>query len=313
MENLKEIMKMQKDFSNEIELLEQGIKELEKKEFFEKNDLKKIEENTESILSENNKIIEDNRKIIEENESIIEKNKKIIEENENLKKSKEESLLKISKEISEKKNLIEENKKLIEENKQYLEDLKTLKVSSEEPVKKEIAKDIEKALELKNVGAIFFNKNDYEKSIEKFEEALLYVPEDDLSMITILNSNIGICLMRLEKYQDSVLFFDNALAQNPNFVKAQVNRAECNYQMQKYEECLNDYEDLLKKNPKFVNLEKYQEVKRLHQQEFEKKKEEVMGQMKDLGNKFLGMFGMSVDNFKLNQSQNGGYNISFQQ
>lgn len=35
--------------------------------------------------------------------------------------------------------------------------------------------------------------------------------------------------------------------------------------------------------------------------------------LKDIGNSVLGFFGMSLDNFKMQQNQNGGYNIAFKQ
>ena len=43
----------------------------------------------------------------------------------------------------------------------------------------------------------------------------------------------------------------------------------------------------------------------------EKKKTEVLGNLKDLGNKFQGNFGISLDNFKLNQNQDGTYNVAY--
>lgn len=49
------------------------------------------------------------------------------------------------------------------------------------------------------------------------------------------------------------------------------------------------------------------------EKEFEEKKGEVLGQLKDLGNNLLGKFGMSLDNFNLEQQAGGGYNISFKQ
>ena len=43
----------------------------------------------------------------------------------------------------------------------------------------------------------------------------------------------------------------------------------------------------------------------------EKKKTEVLGNLKDLGNKFLGNFGISLDNFKMNQNPDGTYGVSY--
>ena len=38
-----------------------------------------------------------------------------------------------------------------------------------------------------------------------------------------------------------------------------------------------------------------------------------MDGLKNIGNSVLGYFGMSLDNFKLEQGPGGGYNISFKQ
>lgn len=43
-------------------------------------------------------------------------------------------------------------------------------------------------------------------------------------------------------------------------------------------------------------------------------KEEMMGKLKDMGNSFLGYFGMSLDNFKATKDPtSGSYSISFEQ
>ena len=47
-------------------------------------------------------------------------------------------------------------------------------------------------------------------------------------------------------------------------------------------------------------------------EDFEIKKEQAMSGLKNLGNMVLGKFGMSLDNFKLNQNRNGSYNIQYQ-
>jgi hypothetical protein len=44
----------------------------------------------------------------------------------------------------------------------------------------------------------------------------------------------------------------------------------------------------------------------------EKEKAEMMSQLKDIGNKFLGLFGLSVDNFKAEKDPvSGGYKLNF--
>ena len=43
---------------------------------------------------------------------------------------------------------------------------------------------------------------------------------------------------------------------------------------------------------------------------FEEKKEEVIGQLKSIGNSLLGKFGLSLDNFKLQQNEQGGYSVN---
>jgi len=45
----------------------------------------------------------------------------------------------------------------------------------------------------------------------------------------------------------------------------------------------------------------------------EKEKEEMIGKLKDLGNSFLGKFGLSTDMFKFEQREEGGYGMRFEQ
>lgn len=48
-------------------------------------------------------------------------------------------------------------------------------------------------------------------------------------------------------------------------------------------------------------------------EEMEKKKDEMLDQLKGLGNTLLGKFGMSLDNFNLQKNAEGGYSVQFNQ
>ena len=54
-------------------------------------------------------------------------------------------------------------------------------------------------------------------------------------------------------------------------------------------------------------------VEKKHLESQEKMKTEVFGKLKELGNMFLGNFGLSTDNFKATKDPNtGSYSINFQ-
>lgn len=103
------------------------------------------------------------------------------------------------------------------------------------------------------------------------------------------------------------------LTQDPTFRKAWLNQAKAYESDDKPDEALQAYKKALElsKEPylveKVVTLQKKVDILN------EKRKEELMSGLKNIGNSILGYFGMSLDNFKLNQNGDGGYNVSFQQ
>jgi hypothetical protein len=70
-----------------------------------------------------------------------------------------------------------------------------------------------------------------------------------------------------------------------------------------YEEALADAMGIQELEPGFAGIgQTIIELERLKTDKFEKMKDEVVGGLKNLGNMFLGNFGMSIDNFKMAQN-----------
>lgn len=106
-----------------------------------------------------------------------------------------------------------------------------------------------------------------------------------------------------------------ALKLQPDYIKAIARRAHAHEELKMLQEALDDLKKLLtldssyKKvaEPRIARLETELEEKR------KKEQEEMMGQLKDMGNKFLGLFGLSLDNFKAEKDESGSYKINFSQ
>lgn len=70
---------------------------------------------------------------------------------------------------------------------------------------------------------------------------------------------------------------------------------------EEYEKALEDAKKVEELDPMYPGIHKtVLELDRLQKEKFDKMKNEVMSNLKGLGNTILGKFGMSLDNFKLN-------------
>lgn len=70
-----------------------------------------------------------------------------------------------------------------------------------------------------------------------------------------------------------------------------------------YDKALEDANKIIEIDPDFngsqLRLKIIPELEKLQKEKFDKMKDEVVGNMKKLGNSVLGYFGMSIDNFKM--------------
>ena len=133
------------------------------------------------------------------------------------------------------------------------------------------------------------------------------------SLISTLFLNRGLCFKQLKEFDNAIDNLSKSLLFNQENHKAQYQRLELNYNKGEYLEAQEDYIKLKQANSKLLSEFKTSEYI-LNLKAEEKKKEltgEMMGKLKDVGNSLLGMFGMSLDNFQLNQNNGGGYNIQY--
>lgn len=113
-----------------------------------------------------------------------------------------------------------------------------------------------------------------------------------------------------------------ALKLDPQYSKAILRRAQANEKMDTYSslsDALEDYRTLAKQPD--LDTHTKNECQRANKrlppiikEKMEKEKEEMMGKLKDLGNTLLGKFGLSTDNFQMQQDPStGSYSVNFVQ
>lgn len=101
---------------------------------------------------------------------------------------------------------------------------------------------------------------------------------------------------------------------NPNYIKPLIRRAKI-YQVmgeEKLDDSLADFKQIIELDPNFK--EAHSAIYQLEEQikvRNEKLKDEMLSKLKDLGNLVLKPFGLSTENFALNQNDSGGYSVNF--
>ena len=115
----------------------------------------------------------------------------------------------------------------------------------------------------------------------------------------------------LEQAKDS---FGKAIELDQTYVKPLYQRMTILREEEDYEMALVDAKKIEEIDPCFKGIgQTVRELDQLHKEKFDKMKDEVMGGLKQLGNMFLGNFGMSTDNFKMEQNPDGTYNMQYKQ
>eukprot|EP00357_Protocruzia_adherens_P013497 CAMPEP_0114984322 /NCGR_PEP_ID=MMETSP0216-20121206/7213_1 /TAXON_ID=223996 /ORGANISM="Protocruzia adherens, Strain Boccale" /LENGTH=237 /DNA_ID=CAMNT_0002346447 /DNA_START=35 /DNA_END=748 /DNA_ORIENTATION=- len=174
----------------------------------------------------------------------------------------------------------------------------------------------EKSETYKQEGKECFLEKNYFGAIEQYYEGVKILdpcPNELRPMKSIFYSNIAICHRRMEKLPEVIKYCTMSIEHDETFVKPLLNRASAYYDEEKPDKALEDIKKVKEIDPSYDCDTLYKKYEKEAQIKFEKDKEEMVGKLKDLGNMFLGKFGLSTDNFKMQQNDSGSYNIQFQQ
>ncbi len=176
-------------------------------------------------------------------------------------------------------------------------------------------KDFAGAGEAKARGNKLFKSGDFAGALESYERAVLLCPEDQAESLAAFHCNSAACYMRLEQWDDCVKSCGEAIKLNPKYVKAFVRRSAAYEKLDKPVEAFEDMKKASELAPQTARLQvNAARLSAEAKERQEKMKNEMLGKLKDLGNMFLGNFGMSLDNFKtVKDPSTGNYSISFKQ
>ncbi|KAI5686615.1 TPR repeat [Leishmania braziliensis] len=138
-------------------------------------------------------------------------------------------------------------------------------------------------------------------------------PEDttDYTLTAQVYCNAGFCLMKLDVKEEAAHMLSEAIRHDDSYLRAYIRRAECYYSMQKWSSAYGDYESYEKLGG--VLDAQGHAHKAASKAKVDEEMQKMWGELKSLGNKILGNFGLSTDNFKFDKDPNtGGYSMRFE-
>ncbi|XP_054873267.1 tetratricopeptide repeat protein 1 isoform X1 [Amphiprion ocellaris] len=156
---------------------------------------------------------------------------------------------------------------------------------------------------------------DWSAAGQSYTEALVLCPVCFSRERAVLFSNRAAARLHLDLKDQAISDCSRAIELNPEYLRALLRRAELYEQTEKLDEALEDYKKVLDRDPNHPGArEACMRLPQQIQERNEKLKEEMISKLKDLGNMILRPFGLSTNNFQVNQdSSSGSYSINFVQ
>ncbi|XP_072301506.1 tetratricopeptide repeat protein 1 [Eucyclogobius newberryi] len=197
----------------------------------------------------------------------------------------------------------------VQDDEQHLMELEKELSDDEKEIRRQ------QSLSLKHRGNQLFKSQKWSSAESVYSEALTLCPLSFSTDRAVLFSNRGAARVHLGEKDKAIADCSKAVELNPEYIKALLRRAELYEQTDKLDEALDDYKKILERDPHNSTARGGAvRLPPLIHERNEKLKEEMMGKLKDLGNMILRPFGLSTNNFQLNQDQStGSYNVNFVQ
>ncbi|XP_011189616.1 tetratricopeptide repeat protein 1 [Zeugodacus cucurbitae] len=153
------------------------------------------------------------------------------------------------------------------------------------------------------------------KAVEIYTNALHICPTTYTKERAILYGNRAAAKINLDSKKSALGDCTKAIELWPDYVRALMRRAKLCENEDRLEDALADYQRVCELEP--GQREAREAVSRLPEQITERNerlKTEMLSKLKDLGNMFLKPFGLSTQNFQMQQDPNtGSYSVNFQQ
>lgn len=155
---------------------------------------------------------------------------------------------------------------------------------------------------LRAAGNERFKAGDLEGALDVYRGALRSSHLEDAE-VAVLHANVAAVWWKRGEWKEVAAAAGRALERDPALRKALLRRKAASERLGDWRVAAEDARKLGCPDAEVLVLEG-----RAREKE-EKEKEKVMGELKGLGNSFLGAFGLSLDNFKVEDNGSGGYSV----
>lgn len=165
----------------------------------------------------------------------------------------------------------------------------------------------EEAQRRKQAGNEFYKEGDYKEAESCYTDALRSAHVSTIDRSVFL-ANRAAARLKLGEFKAVIQDTTEALKLQPGYKKALARRAEAREAERDFAGAAEDAKEL------GAPTERVNRLEAAAREKSERDKNEAIDQLKGLGNAFLSNFGLSLDNFKMEQDPNtGSYNVQMRQ